>query len=259
MTTKTQATLRRQPNQPPLIIAHRGASGLSPENTLAAFRKAVEIGAPAIECDVHLTADGVPIVIHDDSVDRTTDGSGKVSAFTSAALRRLDAGAWYGAPFAGERVPLLRETLQLCAGKARLFVELKKGGGQALASAALVELDQAAQTDLAVISFDPELVEIIAQRRPDLPVGFLLGSVQVTLHGADAAVQAARRIGASFISPQHNAVDERIIAASHRADLPVSVWTVDDPGRMRQLADLGVDAITTNRPDLALALFQPPG
>ncbi|MGH2352028.1 MAG: glycerophosphodiester phosphodiesterase, partial [Chloroflexota bacterium] len=131
------AWLRRAPGRPPLIVAHRGASGLAPENTLAAFRLALDLGAPAVECDVHLAADGAPVVIHDPRVDRTTSGSGDVRALTLDHLRRLDAGSWFSARFAAERIPTLDETLAVCTGRARVFVELKVGGGPPLVDAAL--------------------------------------------------------------------------------------------------------------------------
>src|SRR4051794_30509551 len=95
--------LKRSTDRPPVVVAHRGASGLAPENTLAAFRLAVELGSPGVECDVHLTADGRVIVIHDATVDRTTNGSGEVAAQPFEALRALDAGRWFEARFAGER------------------------------------------------------------------------------------------------------------------------------------------------------------
>ena len=101
------AWLWRAPGQPPLIVAHRGASGLAPENTLAAFRLAIELGAPAVECDVHLSADGIPVVIHDAQLDRTTNGKGPVAEQPFAALQTLDAGGWRDPRFAGERLPAL--------------------------------------------------------------------------------------------------------------------------------------------------------
>jgi glycerophosphoryl diester phosphodiesterase len=248
--------LRRRQGRPPVVVAHRGASGLAPENTLAAFRLAVEQGAPCVECDVHLTADGVPIVIHDATVDRTTNGSGAVSAMRFEDLRRLDAGAWRGGEFTGERLPTLDETLAACAGRARLVVELKAGGGEALVDAALAAIDAAAGTDVAVISFGPDEVRLTARKRPDLPLGFLITKGHLTQHGVPAALAAARDFGATFFSPNEAPVDAALVDAAHAVGLPVSVWTVDDPARMAALASLGVDAITTNRPDVALGLFR---
>jgi glycerophosphoryl diester phosphodiesterase len=248
--------LKRSADRPPVVVAHRGASGLAPENTVAAFRLAVELGSPGVECDVHLTADGEVIVIHDATVDRTTNGSGEVAARTFQALRALDAGAWFGSRFAGERLPTLDETLAICHGKSRLFLEIKRGGGAPLVEASLAAVERAAGTDVAIISFGPDEVEQVARARPDLPLGFLIGKPHVAQHGVAAMAEMARRLGATFISPQHDVVDDAFVKEAHGADLPISVWTVDEPERMRVLADLGVDAITTNRPDLALNLFR---
>lgn len=250
------AWLRRAPGAAPLVVAHRGASGLAPENTLAAFRLAVELAAPVVECDVHLSADGYPVVIHDPTVDRTTDGKGAVESLTLAQLRALDAGGWFGTRFAGERLPTLPEVLAVCAGKARLFVELKVGGGAALVGAALAAIGRAPGAAVTIIAFGPEEVKLVAQRRPDLPLGFLCTAQRVALHGAARVVEAARDLGAGFVSPNWVAARRSLVGAAHAAGMGVSVWTVDKPGRMRTLANTGVDALTTNRPDLALAAFR---
>jgi glycerophosphoryl diester phosphodiesterase len=250
--------LARLPGQPPLVVAHRGASALAPENTLAAFRAALDLGCAAVECDVHLSADGVPVVIHDARVDRTTSGSGAVASLTAAQMRMMDAGAWFGPQFAGEVIPTLDEALEVCAGRARLFVELKLGGGSLLAEAALAAVARHPETDVAVISFDGELVQEVARRRPDLPLGFLIAERNARRHGPARAVQATRAFGAGFIAPQATAADDALVTAAHQAGLPVSVWTVDDPTEMRRLSGLGVDAITTNRPDVALRTLVPP-
>ena len=246
--------LRRGDGRPPLVVAHRGASAEAPENTLAAFRLALEQGAAVVECDVHLSADGVPVVIHDATVDRTTDGTGDVASLTLAQLKALDAGKSKGARFAGERIPTLDETLALCAGRSRVFVELKRGGGAPLVEAALAAIGRA-PCEVAVISFGPEEVAAVARARPDLSLGFLVGKAHVSERGAAGALDVTRELAAGFISPQHETVDAAFVAAARAAHLPVSVWTVDDPERMRVLANLGIDALTTNRPQVALGLF----
>jgi len=246
----------------PLIVAHRGASGLAPENTLAAFRLAVQLGAPAIECDVHLTADGVPVVIHDPRVDRTTDGRGEVGHLTLDQLRRLDAGAWFAPQFAGERIPVLDDVLALCAagaGRVRLFLELKPGGGPPLVDAALAALARTPEVPVAIISFDATQVELVARRQPDRPLGYLVSKRQLTAAGEAALLDQTRRLGASCIAPQHEPITAAFVAQAHAAGLAVSVWTVDDPPRLQELAAYGVDAITTNRPDVALRLLHAAG
>lgn len=254
--------LTRKAGAAPLVVAHRGASGQAPENTLAAFRLAINQGAAAVECDVQLSADGIPVVIHDGSVDRTTDGRGAVSALRLDELRALDAGGKVAARFAGERIPTLAETLAVCAGRARLFMELKSpapGPGSerhapALVEGALAVLAQAPPLELAVISFDPEIVRLVARKRPDLPLGYLVGAQRVTRVGQEAILKETAALGAGFVAPQAGAVSARFVAAAHAAGLPVSVWTVDHPGELRAVAATGADAVTTNRPDVALAL-----
>src|SRR5215471_15400951 len=111
----------------PYVIGHRGAMGHAPENTFASFRKGFELGAPLLELDVHLSADGQLVVIHDETVDRTTNGSGRVADMSTAEIRRLDAGSWFGCAFAGEPVPMLSEVLQWMHGRVGLVIELKLG------------------------------------------------------------------------------------------------------------------------------------
>ncbi|HEX2034864.1 MAG TPA: glycerophosphodiester phosphodiesterase family protein [Chloroflexota bacterium] len=245
--------------QPPLVVAHRGASGLAPENTLAAFRRALELRAPAVECDVHLSADGVPVVIHDAKVDRTTTGRGEVGALSLAALRGLDAGAWFGPEFAGERIPTLEEVLATCRGRARVVIELKPGGDAPLVEATLQAIATTTAAELAIISFDPQVVRLVAQRAPDLPLGFLLTSRGVAELGHEAVVRETTSLGATCLAPHYSTITAPFVATIHAAGLAVSVWTIDDPTEMERLAGLGVDAITTNRPDVALdVLGRPP-
>src|SRR5207247_1736958 len=116
-----------RPGGRPLIVGHRGAMGYAPENTFASYERAVALGVDAVECDVHLSADGVPVVIHDHTLDRTTDGRGPVRDHTLEQLKRLDAGAWRGAEFAGQRLPTLDELLGWCASRVPLPIELKNG------------------------------------------------------------------------------------------------------------------------------------
>ena len=254
------AWLWRGAGRPALVVAHRGASQQAPENTLAAFRLAISQGAPAVECDVRLSADGVPVVIHDGTVDRTTDGQGAVAALSLDVIKGLDAGQGHEGRHAGERIPTLAETLAVCAGRARLFMELKpEAAAGSEAAAALVEgalavVAQGPALDLAVISFDPEIVRLVARRRPDLPLGYLVSARQVAQHGVAAVLQQTAGLGAGFVSPQAGAVSARFVAEAHAAQLAVSVWTVDSPDELRAVAATGADAITTNRPDVALAL-----
>jgi len=222
------------------LYAHRGASAEAPENTLAAFRRAVAAGADGIELDVHLCADGVPVVIHDETLERTTDGAGAVAAQPLAALARLDAGGWFAPQFYGEKLPTLAATLHLLAGRLRLNLEVK----DARAGGAVLELlRHFPQAEAVVSSFDHRLLAHLRHLAPDLPLAVLLDSGD--WHRALARAAALR---ACAFHPQVDLVSRPLLAACRRLDLPVYVWTVDDPGLARSLARSGVAGLFTNDP-----------
>ena len=222
------------------VYAHRGASAEAPENTLAAFRRALDAGADGIEMDVHLASDGVPVVIHDDTLERTTDGTGAVAAHRAAQLQTLDAGSWFGPHFAGEPLPTLEEALRLLAGRLRINLEVKT----AWAGLAVLELlPSFPAAEVVVSSFDHALLADLRRSAPDLPLAVLheTGSWRRALAGA-----AALRAGA--FHPQVDLVSRPLLAACRRMQLPVFVWTVDDAGRARTLARAGVAGVFSNDP-----------
>jgi glycerophosphoryl diester phosphodiesterase len=224
---------------PLFLYAHRGASAEAPENTLAAFCRAVDTGADGIELDVHLSADGVPVVLHDETLERTTDGFGPVGACPLARLRKLDAGSWFAPEFAGERVPTLEETLRLLAGRLRLNLEVK----DTHAGMAVLELlSRFAAADVVVSSFDHRLLVRLRRAAPDLPLAVLAGS---DWHRALAMAAALR---ACAFHPHVNLVNRPLLAACRRLQLPVLAWTVDDPVRAHVLARLGLAGLFTNDP-----------
>ena len=236
----------------PLVCAHRGASGLAPENTLAALRLARELGVDMVEIDVQLSADRRPVVIHDATLERTTDGAGAVAARTLAELRRLDAGAWFAPEFAGERMPTLDEVLDLAGRGLRLNIELKPAGdGEELAD---VVVRAVTRRDLAgsclVTSFDHGLVDRLAAMCPDIRRGYILP--RSWIGGAAAAVAAP----VDVISAARELVDDALVASVRRAGKELHVWTVNETAGMRRLCALGVDAVITDHPDRLLALFR---
>src|SRR5882672_9051969 len=177
------------PLRRPLRVAHRGASARAPENTLAAFAEAVRLGANAIELDVHLTADGVPVVIHDGTVDRTTNGRGDVGRMTLKDLRRLDAGAWFSSRFRGERIPTLEEALEWARGRCGLNLEIKgpsgrrrtgaagAGGAAGLPQVALAVARALRRTGfrepVIVSSFSPQALRAARAHMPHVRLGHL--------------------------------------------------------------------------------------
>jgi len=216
---------------------------------LAGLRLALHMGADAIEVDVHLSADGVPVLIHDDSVDRTTDGSGAVASLTLAELRELDAGA--RSPFEtfrGESVPTLAEALELTRGRAPLIIEIKP---PAIEEAVMEVVRRAGALDWAMVwSFHPGVVAEVRRREPRLPAGLL------TLSLSEAIAQQALELGAQAAGVFHQNVSEEGVRVARRKALAVYVWTADQPPDMRRLAVAGVDGIVTNFPDRARSLLR---
>jgi len=238
------------------VIAHRGASALAPENTLAAFEMAVEMGAGFVEIDLHLSRDARLVAIHDDTLQRTTSGHGPVAAKTLEELRQLDAGSWFDgrvgrdAPagaahksFPGERMPTIEEILAF-AGKRNvgLFLELKASGPSGIEHAILGAL-RAYDGILGnvILSFDLTTLANLRRLEPLLMTGYLCTNPA-------EAVGKATSVGARQLLPRADRITPELVAEAHRSDLKVVAWTVDDPAQMRALAAAGVDGIITDDP-----------
>ena len=222
------------------ITAHRGLSpsrtlGLEPENTLLAFREALALGVDGCECDLRVTADGQGVILHDATVDRTTDGAGEVAAMTFDDLRRLDAGK-------GELVPTLAEAANLICPQALLRLELKAPNTPALAVKVLGEL---CFSDRVVYSsFDPALLTKVRALQPQARLRFIFGK-------PDAERMArVRELGLEGFDVEYHFISPDLIARYHREGLSIAAWTPDDPDEMRRLITLGIDEIITNRPDV---------
>ncbi len=233
----------------PLVIAHRGASNAAPENTVPALAAAVAAGADAIEIDLQTTADGRVIVFHDESLDRTTNGSGLVAEASYCDVALLDAGSWFGARFARTRVPLLTEALGVVPYPVELILELKPVGGARLAASVLEIVAGAKLAPRVWVSCsDPDLLGAFAD------YGIRTALVAYALPGESTAAAVDRTIGAATGAgcvawhPEHSIVTERAIRRAHDLDLQVAPWTVDDPSSQRRLARWSVDAVFTNDP-----------
>jgi len=230
----------------PRAIAHRGAGTLAPENTLAALRVAVARGWRMVEYDVKLSADGVPVLLHDATLDRTTDGTGKAAALPYASLALLDAGSWHSPEFAGEPVPSLRAVARysLACGLAS-NVEIKPSPdtdritGEQTARAIQTLWQNAAPPLLSSFS---DIALAAAQRTaPGLPRALL---IEADLP-SDWRTRA-QRLGCVAINLNERVVTQQTVHAVHEAGLRLVVWTVNDPDRARQLLNWGVDAIVTD-------------
>jgi glycerophosphoryl diester phosphodiesterase len=221
------------------LYAHRGASAEAPENTLAAFHRALAVGADGIELDVHLSRDGVPVVIHDDTLERTTDGTGRVAAQTLDRLQALDAGSWFAPHFAGEALPTLAATLHLLAGRLRLNLEVKDARAGMAVCGMLAQFPQA---DAVVSSFDLALLGRLRRESPALSLAVLADD------GWHRAVAWAVGLRACAFHPRAELVSRLLLAVCRRLRLPVYAWTVDDPARALALARIGIDGLFTNDP-----------
>jgi len=238
---------------PPLNIAHRGAGGEAPENTLAAFELARQQGAGGIELDVHLSSDGMPVVIHDPHLRRTTSGSGWVSEHRANALRRLDAGSWFNRRFpekarqryVGAKIPLLSEVLAwVRQHKMVAFVEIK-GGRNAypgIEAKVLDEIERAGVRRLAtIVSFDLETLHRVRQLDSRISLGL---DVSRSL----LALRRVRSLAGKIVLPHWAIASRGFIRRAHQRSICVFTWTVDQPARMkRKIAD-GADGIITNYP-----------
>jgi glycerophosphoryl diester phosphodiesterase len=245
--------VQRHPDRP-WVVAHRGASADAPENTLAAYRLAIERGARIAETDVHLAADGTVIAIHDDTVGRTTDGEGAVASMTRAALKKLDAGSWKGPAFAGEPLPTLGELLDLTKDRLVLCIEIKAGQGIVPKVAELLDA-RAMRDQVIVFSFDADAVREARALLPDVPAVFLARNPDKSKPYSDAAVDQALAVDASALGMSHRYVERPVVDAAHAAGLPVFVWTVNEPEAMRAMAGLGVDVVISDVPALAAGVL----
>ena len=236
----------------PWVIAHRGASGYAPENTLAAFERAVQLGATFIETDLHLTRDARFVAIHDATLERTTNGKGSVHDFTLAELRRLDAGMWYDREYMGQRIPTLDEVLEFARKHDVIFyLEVKYDAALGMhhsLAAALQKAENAART--IVISFDQ--TTLAALRRIDATTMMGLLADQPN---ADH-VKAWLELGVRQLCPKSTLVTKELVERAHGADLQVATWTVDDLEQMRAMIAAGVDGVMTNFPDRLGAVIE---
>lgn len=224
---------RVQRGSVPVILAHRGASADAPENTLAAFRLAITQRADGLECDVRMSADGVPVISHDDSLARTRSVTLRIADATAATLAAYD-------------VPTLAETLATVRGRlAPINLELK----EAVPPQALMDTIGADTENIVLSSFDTGIIAATRAALPDLPFWLL------TTQGTTVAIEQARALGCVGIHCLHRTATPRFIAHAARAGFPVYVWTLDDERRAGILAGRGIAGITTNTPGLLRAFF----
>ncbi len=227
-----------------IVTGHRGAAGLEPENTIRSFQRALALGVDQVELDVHLTHDRELVVIHDETLDRTTNGQGPVQGVTLDELQTLDAGK-------GERVPTLQEVIDVVKGRAVLQIELK-GLGVEEAVVQAVEANQLVGA-VVVTSFRHYMVRRVKALNPRVSTGVLFRCLPLD------APRLAHDAGADALHPHVDYIDAHLVENGHRHGLQVRAWNTDDPDQMRRLLALGVDAIGSNRPDILLNVVNKQG
>jgi glycerophosphoryl diester phosphodiesterase len=238
------------PGPVPKIIGHRGAAAVAPENTGAGLRAGAAAGAVWIEVDARLTADGVPVLVHDATLDRTTDGTGPVRAVAAEALASLDAGAWFGPEFAGERIPTLTQALHLALTlRIGLNVELKADEDAAAETGIAVANTVASHTGpLLISSFEVPCLTAFRQEAP----GIALALNAQELSGA--VLDVARDLECVALHVAADAATPEALAQTHRAGLKAGVFTVNDPAMARRFLTGGAGYVFTDDP-AALASF----
>ena len=237
--------------KPIYILAHRGASGTTPENTGIAFKKALELGADGIELDVHLTRDRELVVIHDEKVDRTTDGLGYIKDLTLTEIKKLDAGSYFSPQFARERILTLEETLELIRDCKVINIEIKNNiiSYQDIEERTIIMIKKKnLEKKVICSSFNHYSIHRIKQIAPEIKTGLLYVSTlyQPWLY--------SRGLSAEAIHPYYQSISPEVIRICHRNNIEVNVWTVDEFHMIKKMIQNKVDMIITNYPDRALKI-----
>jgi len=250
----------RRPGERAAIIAHRGASAEAPENTLAAIALAIATGAPMVEVDTCLTADGAMVLIHDDTLERTTSGRGEVRRFHLESLRQLDAGSWFAPRFAGEKIPLLEEALDLVYGKMAINIEIKSSAIEAAPregstvgiEARLLEAVKARGMLEQVLfsSFHPLALWRLRRFEPAVRTASLR---YLPHHGQREPREILAEVGSSALHVADHEASPELIDLCRRQGIPLRVYTVNDIRRYLELESQGVDAVFTDDPGGLLA------
>ena len=227
-----------------LVIGHRGASAYAPENTFASFDLAIAQGADAIETDIRVTKDGVLVLLHDPTVDRTTNGHGAVADLTLAQLQALDAGSWFGPQFAGQRIPTLDDFLQRYTGRVGLVLELKVPGSEA----SVVDLVQQHQAEAMYVSFHAQSLRSVLAL-DTARVGLITTTMSEDL------INSAAGAGFQELIVLASALTTELVNVAHRRGLAVRAWGIADEHALRRVLATGVDGVAVDWPKVALRVL----
>ncbi|WP_079528400.1 glycerophosphodiester phosphodiesterase [Halobacillus hunanensis] len=244
--------IKNRDRQQTITIAHRGASGYAPENTMAAFEKSVDMKAEMFELDVQMSKDGKLVVIHDTTIDRTTNGSGQVGDFTYEELQQLDAGSWFSEEFASEKIPTLGQVLDEFKGRSGILIELKSpslypGIEQKVADALVSRnMHKPENEKIIVQSFDHESMKKFHSILPSVPIGVLLGYSE---NGVSNEQLAEFSSYADYFNPNKAMITKDLVERIHEYDMKTHPYTVRDRESANFLLEAGVDGIITDFPD----------
>lgn len=236
-----------------VVIAHRGASAYYPENTMAAFKGAIEMNAEMIELDVMMTKDGVPVVFHDAELDDHSNGSGLISNHTLVEIKKLDAGSWFGSEFSGERIPTLAEVLEYTSGKIALNIEVKteavsdeiEDGVEQKALELVKEHDM--EDHVLFSSFDYRAITHLKKLDPDMPAALLYNR---SLSKRKLPHELINEYQADAFNCSYRQLSGKWMADLREHEIPSFIYTVDQKRKMRKLLNAGVTGIFTNKPDV---------
>ena len=230
------------------VTGHRGAPRLAPENTIPSFLKAIELGVDFVELDVRLTKDGIPVVIHDDKVDRTTNGSGPVSLYTLEKLKTLDAGSWFSSEFRGIRIPTLCEALEAIDGKVFVEIELKEDGAVEPVVEIVEELGLVRK--VLVSSFQLDRLKRAKKICPKIPLVWIVEKLN------EEVVDAAIEVGVNRLDVLFSELTFDKVRAIHFRGLTVNGWVIDKLSDAELAVEMDVDNVTTNRPEIIVKLYE---
>lgn len=236
------------------VIAHRGACKAAPQNTIPAFKKAIEMGANGFENDVHVTKDGFLVICHNYEIDETSNGTGLISDYTLEELRKFDFGLYFSEEFAGTKIPTLDEFLDLCGGIDVINIEIKtpRRKGTDIARKTMEKVKEFGLFNKLIIScFNKDILMECKEIDPLTVTGILYSTDSPYIEIYEDYIGFAKSIKADAIHPLGILVDEDYLAACHEAGLIVNPWTVDKPYAIERLRDWGCDGVITNYPDIA--------
>ena len=227
------------------IVAHRGASGTFPENTLSAFREAIRLGVESIEFDVHLSKDEELIVIHDNSVDRTTNGSGRIEHLTLEEIKRLDAGVKFGGQFPDERILTLSETLEIMPDDMRLNIHVKAHPDtrSIVTEKVINEMVRRDILDSAFFTSDADTVKLVKQMNPDV------ATCNLSWKDGMSYAEYSRSLGSYILQPNRWLTTSELVEEAHASKMEVNIFYADEEEGMLTLMEMGVDGILTNFPE----------